>query len=259
LDFPEWSSLGQSFLIDLLKLCKPQTSSPPPAVADFLVLLEKYGHLSHKVTYTVRIKAPEISALYKDCAGVAIAKFRKANTHSDNGTPISAALVVAYKGLSEQQRLQIQMEVESYRLHLDSLYASSKESIRNVLASYKQSKSVDSNPSQVDLQSDSATTQITSDEKGPGVFITRMQHLLDSTLITPDKLDGEIRTGKDDNVRCASRRDIEEKIADDTKQNVIDVEEKNKNAPNWPETPVTLKYMLPVLQKLIKEQGLVTK
>ncbi|KAG8629683.1 hypothetical protein KVT40_001302 [Elsinoe batatas] len=69
---------------------------------------------------------------------------------------------------------------------------------------------------------------------GPGAYLAKWQHLLDTTIITPKQAFGDVRTGKDTSVREESSRDVDGEV----ESTGVDVKEKEKLTRRVPDAPV---------------------
>ncbi|PNS20165.1 PX domain-containing protein [Sphaceloma murrayae] len=283
----------QNFINDMLKLAKPEKttngSEPiPPGVEDFVQLLHTHQMSCHKFLHQVSKNEPEITGWFRDyCHKISDHLRQMASPESKHGQ-ISTKLTKSFASLPAETRTSIKAELDNHASYLKKLHEASAATIRGVMTNETtvkrspkppSSKSASRNPSRRPSpgsrkassnslrsvlgrgdkeESKDASPPTKTDEPnktmhGPGAYLARWQHLLDTTLVTPNKPFGEVRTGKDTSVREESIKDVD----GETEDLGISEKQKQKLVRRTPDAPVvdeTLKAFTEVFRELLREK-----
>lgn len=216
---------AERFITDMLKICKTSTDtrkgeSKPPSVEDFVDLLHRHQQSTHKFLHQVLKNDKEISSWFQDYAHKAIAQFRP-RKDQPSGTPDASNLgdlrqktEKAFTTLSDDDKEAVVAELEAYDHYLNDLHAASAARISSVI---KRTRST---------------------AYGPGAFLARWQHLLDSTVITPGKPQGPVRYGPNKTIKEESRKGAEGNdagfLTEDQVEKIVD--EKTPEMPSMERT-----------------------
>jgi hypothetical protein len=199
----------ENFLTDLIKVSKPKKkgaksrdasreSSPAPAsvadkdasevptVEDYVQLLRKHAPSMHKFIHQVNKNAPDLAHDYLDYAKRIFSEFKvdeKAQEAERNGEGgagnMTAPLRAMFSSLPKDKQDELKKLLDDHENHLNSL----KDTSLSRLQSIMQPTSASAKPTQ------RGTTH------GPGMYLSRWNSLLDSTLISPATLHGPVRRG----------------------------------------------------------------
>lgn len=190
----------EAFLNDLINVAtvkgKNQDSNPP-SVEDFCRLLQKHQGSSHRFIHQVLKNNKDLSQKYHEYAAHAAKQYRQSNERElDGNKPASTAageftshLETIVSNLSENDKSTVLAEVDQHARYLSALTQSSTTTMKTILQHLAEGKS-----------------GIT---RGPGMFLSRWQVLMDETPITPAQAEGPIRFGKSESVRDATKVDID--------------------------------------------------
>jgi len=204
----------ENFLTDLIKTSKPKKkgkgsrqssrdSSPAPAapasitdqdagdvptVEDYVQLLRRHAPSMHKFCHQVTKNAPDLTNDYMAYAKRIFSEFKvdeDAKTAEEQGKGgagnMTAPLHAMFSSLSKEKQDELKTLLDDHEKHLNAL----KETSLSRLQSIMQPSSTISPPN----TSHSGTTH------GPGMYLSRWNSLLDSTLISPATLHGPVRRG----------------------------------------------------------------
>ncbi|KAK4541452.1 hypothetical protein LTR36_008053 [Oleoguttula mirabilis] len=200
----------EQFLTDMLKMSKPsggKGQEKPPSVEDYVDLLHRHQQSCHKFLHQVAKNGKEVTGWWRDYVHMATAQFKregKANGGAQN------AMEKAFAQLPEDDQKAVKDELAVYEKYLDDLHAASATRISAVI------KRTHSTP------------------YGPGAYLARWQHLMDTTVITPAKQKGPLRYGGSKSVKEEGRKDVDGNEAGFmTEQQVAKaVDEKTPDAPD---------------------------
>ncbi|KAK3109320.1 hypothetical protein LTR53_017551 [Teratosphaeriaceae sp. CCFEE 6253] len=174
----------ERFLTDMLKMSKPagaKGQEKPPDVEDYVDLLHRHQQSCHKFLHQVAKNGKEIVGWWKEYVYNACAEFRKDAGAADGP---AEAIVAAFARLTPGEQGEVKGELDAWSTYLDDLHTASATRIRALI------------------------TRTGSTPFGPGAFLARWQHLLDSTVITPDQAKGPVRYGGSKSVREEGRKDL---------------------------------------------------
>lgn len=187
-DLREHLEAGQAFIEDLLRASKPKGKTMRVAsVDDYVDLLMRNRGSLYKWVHAVASECPGVWKDMIDWVKGVLANFRQEIASSSVSSELS----------------EVNQSVMAQRLNdlFQALPPSSQEPVQAVLSEHAQYLSRLTNLSRTRLQRliDSRSSSKTSSSSiaGPGVYISRWQHLLETTPITPAAPHGPVRYGKD--------------------------------------------------------------
>ena len=234
----------ENFLNDLIDVSTVNTKSgetKPPSVEDFCRLLQKHQGSSHRFIHQVLKNNKGLSQRYYDYAVHAARQYRQETqrTIDDESTGTAAAgdftayLESLFSNLSEADQTQVLGEIDNHAEYLFTLTHSSAQSMKTVIHHLAEGES--------DIQ------------RGPGMYLSRWQTLMDETPITPATPSGPLRSGKSESVRDATTVDIDGKSKGDAAnlEKTGDADAVPPNASN------TVRLLVPGFQDILR--GLVGK
>ncbi|KAK3332305.1 PX-associated-domain-containing protein [Cercophora scortea] len=208
---------------------KPDVEIRPPSTEDYVGLLRRNRHLLYNWLHQVASQCPEIRDDFHDWAKKTVKIFgpskqpsstsaadivckeeesrvpessasstssEKARRREGAAGALSSNLQALFASLPAATREDIIASVDAHANHLFSLEDLSLQRMQSVLDKIPadntpaEGAATDNNEKQLP-QAAAATVC------GPGMFISRWQHLLDATLITPKAPDSTVRSGKD--------------------------------------------------------------
>lgn len=229
----------ESFLNDLISVSTVKTKSgetKPPSVEDFCRLLQKHQGSSHRFIHQILKKNKDLSQRYYDYAVHAARQYRQETerTIDDEGTGTAAAgdftphLESIFSNLSDAERTYVLKEIDNHAEYLFTLTHSSAQRMKTVIHHLAEGKS--------DIQ------------RGPGMYLSRWQALMDETPITPATPSGPLRSGKSESVRDATTIDIDGRSKGDAAnvENVGDSDAAPTDASN------TVRLLVPGFQNVLR-------
>ncbi|KAI7025660.1 hypothetical protein D0869_11797 [Hortaea werneckii] len=212
----------ERFLTDMLKMSKPSGAKgqeKPPSVEDYVDLLHRHQASSHKFLHQVAKNGQDVMTWWKEYVHMAAAQFR-----TDAKPPPTTAVVPehisaggakkavesAFGSLSADDQKAVKQELTAYQQYLDNLHSASASRIAAVI------KRTHTTP------------------YGPGAYLARWQHLMDTTPVTPAKAKGEVRYGGSKSVKEEGRKDVDGNeagfVTEDQAEKAVD--EKTPDAPS---------------------------
>ncbi|KAI2484906.1 px domain containing protein [Pyrenophora tritici-repentis] len=200
---------AEAFITDLIKTAKPrkkgsksrensksrapspdpasildQEPSDAPTVEDFVQLLRKHAPSMHKFLHQVTKNAPDLAKDYLVYAKRIFSEFRvdarakEAEERGEGGAGnMTAPLHSLFSTLSKEKQEELKTLLDKHEKHLSTLKSTSHTRLESIMR-----------PS-----SSSQTARGTT--HGPGMYLSRWNALLDSTLISPATIHGPIRKG----------------------------------------------------------------
>ncbi|KAI1803514.1 hypothetical protein F4811DRAFT_524415 [Daldinia bambusicola] len=190
-DIRKHLSSVESFLTDLIETSKPkvqengkpQGSTTPPSVEDYVTLLKRNRHLAYEYLRDFADGCPDLRETWLDWAKQSLETFRR--------TPKG-------KGIDEPGEIDRNLQDLFSRLPLDQ-QTSVRESIDNHVRYLSTSEKVSTMRMQsiIDGLAAYEKKEMCGSMGGPGVYITRWHCLLDETIVTPNTPKGPPRRGKD--------------------------------------------------------------
>ncbi|KAF2767906.1 hypothetical protein EJ03DRAFT_390177 [Teratosphaeria nubilosa] len=173
----------ERFVTDMLKIAKPSGAKgeeKPPSVEDFVDLLHRHQSSSHKFLHQFAKNGKEVTGWWQDYVHYAAAQFKQGGNPppSDLAVPEDVAtaggvmkgIEKAFADLSKDDQEVVKKELSAYSKYLDDLHSASAARVSAVI------KRTHSTP------------------YGPGAYLARWQHLMDTTLITPGTAKGPLYT-----------------------------------------------------------------
>lgn len=229
----------QAFLDDMLKVSKPKktgsagsrnnsrSNSPNPngthlddsglpTVEDYVQLLRKHIPSSHRFLHQVVKNAPDLMHQYREYAKACVQEFRVrdskpseagSETRKSHEPYVYAAgemtnpLNTLFSSLSDSDQSHILPLLNHHSTHLSHLNSISTTRLKALVAS-----NTSTGPKHKRSRSHSNAH---ASSHGPGVYLARWHDLLDETLITPNTINGEVRTGRE--VKAESRGTVDAK------------------------------------------------
>ncbi|KAI4689228.1 uncharacterized protein J4E88_002578 [Alternaria novae-zelandiae] len=200
---------AEAFITDLIKTAKPKKkgtrsretsksrpSSPDPAsildqeasdaptVEDFVQLLKKHAPSMHKFLHQVTKNAPDLAQDYLVYAKRIFSEFRvderakEAEERGEGGAGnMTAPLHSLFETLSKDKQEELKKLLDQHEKHLTTLKSTSQTRLESIMKPAPSS------------QNGKGTTH------GPGMYLSRWNALLDSTLISPATIHGPVRKG----------------------------------------------------------------
>ena len=206
---------AEAFITDLIKTAKPKKkgtksretsksrpSSPSadpasildegasdaPTVEDFVTLLKKHAPSMHKFLHHVTKNAPQLAQDYLVYAKRIFSEFRvddaaaKQEEKGEGGAGnMTAPLHSLFETLGKEKQEELRGLLDQHEEHLQTLKSTSQTRLESIMRPSSSSSS-QSKPS-------AGTTH------GPGMYLSRWNALLDSTLISPATIHGPMRKG----------------------------------------------------------------
>ena len=223
-DIREHISAAEIFITDFIETSKPKrtlvsishkttvdsTEAPDstraPSIEDYVSLLKRNRHLLYNWLHQVASQCPEIREDFREWAKDAVKVFRqnqRSPATSKSETPtveidtqrrgaagaLSSNLQALFTKLPDAARVRVLAALDAHAAYLTSLEALSLKRMQHILDDMPDGGilAVD------DCESDTSKSSIC----GPGMFLSRWQHLLDETAIGPDVPNGPLRCGRD--------------------------------------------------------------
>ena len=229
----------ENFLNDLISVStvKSKTgTSKPPSIEDFCRLLQRHQGSSHRFIHQVLKNNKDLSQKYFDYAVHAARQYRQETERAidDESTGTAAAgdftshLERLCSNLSETERAKVLEEVDNHAEYLFVLTHSSTQSMKTVINHLAEGES--------DIQ------------RGPGMYLSRWQTLMDETPITPANPTGPVRSGKSESVRDATAVDIDGK----KKGDAANLERVGDSEATPPDASNTVQLLVPGFQDILR-------
>ena len=229
----------ENFLNDLISVSTVKSTSGmsnPPSVEDFCRLLQKHQGSSHRFIHQVLKNNTDLSQKYHDYAAHAARQYRQETERAidDASTGTAAAgdftphLDLLVANLADADKAMILGEIDNHADYILNLTHSSTQNMKTVINHLAEGES--------DIQ------------RGPGMYLSRWQSLMDETPITPAKPSGPVRSGKSESVRDATTVDIDGK----RKGDVDHLEKVNDSEAAPPDTSNTVRLLLPGFQDVLR-------
>lgn len=149
-----------------------------PTVEDYVKLIRKHIPNSHKFLHEIAKNGKQVTKLYRDWLKSIILNFRPTVNGSEVSNPggagtLTPALNDLYKSLPTEHKDRVQSTLDAHAAYLSALHTASRKRLASILAAKSHS------------------------HIGPGMYLSRWQDYLDSTLITPLTPEGPVRTGRE--------------------------------------------------------------
>ena len=239
-DLSDGVSDFEAFLNDLIKVStiqgKAKGSHNTPSVEDYCHLLRKHQGSSHKFIHQVLKNSKELYEWYQEYGVHAAEQYRqeKALDIESKGTGAAAAgdftehLRDLISSLTEEDRATITEEVDLHANYLSSLNDESTRSMTTIVRNLSEGKS--------------------ETQKGPGIFLSRWQSLMDATPITPATAKGPVRSGKSESVRDATTTDVD----GESKGDASKIGELDQKTADPPDVQNTIRLLGPKFKDLLR-------
>ncbi|CAN9296328.1 unnamed protein product [Alternaria alternata] len=163
-------------------------ASDAPTVEDFVTLLKKHAPSMHKFLHHVTKNAPQLAQDYLVYAKRIFSEFRvddaaaKQEEKGEGGAGnMTAPLHSLFETLGKEKQEELKGLLDQHEEHLQTLKSTSQTRLESIMRPSSSSSS-QSKPS-------AGTTH------GPGMYLSRWNALLDSTLISPATIHGPVRKG----------------------------------------------------------------
>ena len=229
----------ENFLNDLINVStvKPKSGeTKPPSVEDFCRLLQKHQESSHRFIHQVLKNNKDLSQRYYDYAVHAAKQYRQETERAidDESTGTAAAgdftphLESLFSNLSETDRAKTIGEIDNHAEYLFTLTHSSTQRMKTVIHHLAEGES--------DIQ------------RGPGMYLSRWQALMDETPITPATPSGPLRSGKSESVRDATTVDIDGK----SKGSAANLEKADSGDAAPPDASNTVRLLVSGFQNVLR-------
>jgi hypothetical protein len=194
---------AENFITDLIKTSKPkkksgrksretskerETNNPEttpasvtdtdagdaPTVEDFVVLLRKHAPSMHKFLHQVTKNAPDLAHDYLVYAKQIFGEFKADEQNREGGAGnMTAPLHSLFSTLSTEKQDEMRKLLDEHAQHLGELKATSHTRLESIMNNGETKGST----------------------HGPGMYLSRWNALLDSTLISPATISGPVRRG----------------------------------------------------------------
>lgn len=236
----------EAFLNDLIKVSTVDSKakkgeSAPASVEDYCRLLQRHQGSSHRFIHQVLKNSKELKQWYYDYAAHAAKQYKQTTERKfdDEDLGIAGAgdftqnLENLISPLPSTDIAQILSEIDAYANYLASLSYSSTNSMKTIIREL----------------SSSDDSKIAT-QKGPGIYLSRWQALMDQTPITPATSKGPVRSGRSESVRDATMVDC-----DGEKKGGGDVvgEENSEASGGPPDVSCTIRLLGPGFKDLLRE------
>ena len=287
----------EHFVRDMIKVAKVHTDksgkSIVPSVGDFIQLLKKHQHTSHKFIHQVCKNGKEVTSWYLEWA-------KEAAAHDLGAGDLTRPLNDQFSHLPAEMRKMIIPILDQQASYLENLHTSSlarlsqaihtppsnNSHIARVFAAHyhhlpgltsRNSSKPNSRTASPDRSSIQSTNtggdadELTSDkaptitsDPGPGAYLARWQDLLDSTLITPATAQGPVRHGANVDIVNNSATDVDggqmgtldESNAGKNLQKVLEGAQKGTESHHKkPDVRPVVDAMLPAFRRLLAERS----
>ncbi|KAG9195763.1 hypothetical protein G6011_00884 [Alternaria panax] len=157
-------------------------ASEAPTVEEFVQLLKKHAPSMHKFLHQVTKNAPNLAQDYLQYAKRIFSEFRvderaaEAEERGEGGAGnMTAPLHSLFETLGKEKQDELKRLLDQHENHLSTLKSTSQSRLESIMRP-------DQNPR-------GGTTH------GPGMYLSRWNALLDSTLISPATIHGPVRKG----------------------------------------------------------------
>lgn len=161
-----------------------QEASDAPTVEDFVQLLKRHAPSLHRFLHQVTKNAPDLAQDYLEYAKRMFSEFRvdqralEAEERGEGGAgTMTAPLHAIFETMSKEKQEELKELLDKHEKHLSSLKSTSVSRLQSIMQPSSSS------------QNGHGTTH------GPGMYLSRWNALLDSTLITPATIYGPVRRG----------------------------------------------------------------
>lgn len=229
----------ETFLNDLINVSTVKTKSgeaKPPSVEDFCRLLQRHQGSSHRFIHQVLMNNKDLAQQYYNYAVHAAKQYGQETERGidDESCGTAAAgdftphLETLFSSLSEADRAKALGEIDKHAEYLFTLTHSSAQCMKTVIHHLAEGES--------------------GTQRGPGMYLSRWQSLMDETPITPAVPNGPLRSGKSDSVRDAATVDTDGK----RKGDVANLEKVGDSEAAPPDTSYTVRLLVLAFQDVLR-------
>ncbi|KAL6719993.1 hypothetical protein ACLMJK_001914 [Lecanora helva] len=214
----------EAFLNDLIKVSTLERTSKDdsarsPSVEDYCRLIQRHQGSSHRFIHQALKNGKDLSQWYHAYGAHAAKQYRQDSNVEvkPDSSGIAAAgdftqrLNNLMSSLTEEDQAKVLKESDLHSKYLASLRESSANSMRTIIENLSRDKS--------------------ETRKGPGIFLSRWQSLMDETRITPAIAKGPVRSGKSESVRHATTTDVDGESKGDASK-IRQVDDKTADPPD---------------------------
>lgn len=174
-DLKEHLEAGQGFIDDFIKASKPKKDGRTASVADYVDLLMRNRLLMYRWIHHLAGSCPDVWEQCREWAKKTFGKFAQ----EQGEKAMDNQLRSQFKELKEDKKDEVLKALDEHATYLQRLREISLGRLQNI----------------IDVRSKSSTASDAS--AGPGIYLSRWQDIIDSTLITPAQPVGPVRNGKD--------------------------------------------------------------
>lgn len=231
----------EKLLRDLIETSKPKGangSAAPPSVDDFVALLRRNRYRLFDYFTDVAQGCPDLRETWREWANRAVESFRMQPTEPTSGDlgagSMGKQLQELFTRIPSNQHSEALAAIDSHARYLSSLELESLERMQNIL-----DQSTDEEHKQKNM-------------RGPGLYLSQWQSLMDSTLITPGQKQGPIRCGRD--VRRIKALGKTGAISDqDAWDPIALLEQEEKTLPQAPDVSVIIDHLSSDFRNLVAD------
>lgn len=149
-------------------------SGDAPTVEDFVVLLRKHAPSLHKFLHQVTKNAPDLAHDYLVYAKQMFGEFKAEEKNREGGAGnMTAPLHSLFETLPKEKQEELKKLLDEHASHLSELKSTSQSRLETIMRNGETKGST----------------------HGPGMYLSRWNALLDSTLISPVSISGPVRRG----------------------------------------------------------------
>ena len=234
----------EAFLNDLIKVSTVENKAgangvTKPSVEDYCRLLQKHQGSSHKFIHQVLKNDKELSQRYHEYAAHAAKQYKQETEleieNEEIGMAAAGDMTQRLSDLlsslpSETDKTPLLEEINAHSRYLASLSRSSTNSMKTIIRNLSDGKSETS--------------------KGPGMFLSRWQSLMDETPITPATAGGPVRSEKSASVRDATAVDTD----GERKGDVTNIDGVDGEVPDPPDVGNVIRLLAPGFKDVLRDE-----
>lgn len=229
----------ESFLNDLIKIASvdgKNGKSTPPRVEDFCHLLHKHQGSSHRFIHQVVKNGKGLKQWYYEYSAHAAKQYRQEKTGEPENAKASQTaagdftpqLKTLISKLSKEDRSEVIQEIDKHTEYLSVLTQNSITRMKAIILNLSETKAETS--------------------RGPGMFLSKWQTLMDESPITPATPEGTVRHGSDRSVIEATRVDT-----DGAKKGNMDAHEEAQDPDTHPPGVSNIvQFLIPGFQEILR-------
>ncbi|KAK5994675.1 hypothetical protein PT974_05160 [Cladobotryum mycophilum] len=185
-DIREHLDSMQGFISDFIHASKPKKDADGEermsSVEDYVRLVRDNRGLMYRWVHAVAKECPDVWAEMRVWAKAVAVEFRERGSATNEPKNMSQSLNDLFTSLDPDSQEDVLAAINSHATYLSKLTLQSKQHLQQIISS-----------------TGSSTNSDTQSKKsaGPGVYLARWQHILDTTPITPSEIRGSLRHGRD--------------------------------------------------------------